>query len=180
MIDGSLGRRYTKALFELGKESGQEEAIAGEIERFLTTYSGSRLDAVLNNPAFELNSRKKILLEVANRLQLSPVSNHFLALLLERDRLTYLPSIVATYRQMLNESRGRTEAKVVTATALDATLLEGLTATLQRISGKEILLGQETDPAVIGGLILELEGTIYDGSVRSQLERMKQRIALER
>jgi F-type H+-transporting ATPase subunit delta len=180
MIEGSLGRRYTKALFELAKETGREEAIAGEIELFLTIYSGSRLEAVLNNPAFELNGRKKILLEVTHKLQLSPVSMHFLALLLERDRLAYLPSIVATYRQMVNQSRGRIEAKVVASRSLDATLLERLSAALQRISGKEILLRQEADPTVIGGLLLELEGTIYDGTVRSQLAKMKQRIARER
>jgi F-type H+-transporting ATPase subunit delta len=180
MIEGSLGRRYTKALFELAKESGQEAAIGGQIEQFLTLYNGSRLEAVLNNPAFELDSRKQILREIANRLQLSSVSMHFLALLLERDRLIYLPSIVATYRQMLNQVKGRIEAKVVAATALEAPLLERLTAALQRISGKEIVLHQETDSAVIGGLLLELEGKIYDGSVRRQLERMKQRIARER
>jgi F-type H+-transporting ATPase subunit delta len=180
MIEGSLGRRYTKALFELAKESRQEEAIGRQIEQFLTLYSGSRLEGVLNNPAFELDSRKQILLEIANRLQLSPVSRHFLSLLLERDRLTYLPAIVATYRQTLNEAKGRIEAKVVAATSLEAPLLERLTAALQRISGKEIVLHQEADAALIGGLLLELEGKIYDGSVRSQLEKMKQRIVRER
>jgi F-type H+-transporting ATPase subunit delta len=179
MIEGSLSRRYTKALFELAKENGQEEAIAGEIEQFLRIYSDSRLQTVLNNPAFELDSRRKILVQVARSLQLTPVSVHFLSILLERDRLTYLPSIVAVFRHMLNEAKNRIEAKVVASTPLEPAMLDRLISALHRISGKEIVLHEEADPAVIGGLILEVEGKIYDGSVRTQLENMKQRIARE-
>jgi F-type H+-transporting ATPase subunit delta len=176
MIEGSLGRRYSRALFELAKEGGQEEAIGSEIERFLGLYAGSPLQAVLNNPAFELTSRKKVLTEIVNSLQLSPVSVHFLSLLLERDRLNYLPMINARYRRMLNEAKGRVEAKVTGSSPLEPALLERLRAVLGGISGKEALLHEETDPGLIGGIVLELEGTVYDGSVRTQLQNMKQRI----
>lgn len=180
MIEGSLSRRYTKAVFELAQESGQEEAIAHELEQFLKIYSDSALEAVLNNPAFEPHSRNKILAEVANSLQLTPISKHLLSLLLERDRLTYLPSIVTVYRHVLNEAKGRMEAKVVAASSLEPALLERLRTVLHGISGKEIVLHDEADPTLIGGLVLELEGKVYDGSVRTQLEKMKQRIVRAR
>jgi F-type H+-transporting ATPase subunit delta len=179
MIAGSLSRRYTRALFQLAKEGRQEEAIGGEIEQFLATYTGSPLQAVLNNPAFEVDSRRKILVEVTRSLRISPISVHFLSLLLERDRLTYLPSIVASYRRMLNEAKGRVEAKVAASSPLDAAVLERLRAALRRVSGKDIVLHEGTDPALIGGLVVELEGRVYDGSIRTQLEKMKQRIARE-
>jgi len=179
MIEGSLSRRYSKAFFELAQEQKQEEAIGQEIEQFLATYTNSPLPTVLNNPAFGLESRKKILVEVTKSLQLSLVSVDFLSILLERDRLTYLSAIVSCYRRMLNAAKGRVEAKVVGASPLDGAMLERLRATLHVISGKEVVLHEETEPALLGGVLVELEGKIYDGSVRMQLEKMKQRIARE-
>lgn len=179
MIEGSLSRRYSKAFFELAQEQKQEEAIGQEIEQFLATYTNSPLPTVLNNPAFGLESRKKILVEVTKSLQLSLVSVDFLSILLERDRLTYLSAIVSCYRRMLNAAKGRVEAKVVGASPLDGAMLERLRATLHVISGKEVVLHEETEPALLGGVLVELEGKIYDGTVRMQLEKMKQRIARE-
>jgi F-type H+-transporting ATPase subunit delta len=177
MIEGSLSRRYTKALFQLAREAGQEEKIGQEIESFLAAYTGSQLQTVLTNPAFGMDSRKRIVIEISNKLQLSILAIHFLSLLLERDRLTYLPSIVARYRRLLNEAKGRVEAKAVGASALEAAMLDRLREVLHRISGKEIVLQQETDPSLIGGVLVEFEGKVYDGSVRTQLDNMKQRIA---
>ena len=177
MIEGSLSRRYTKALFQLAREAGQEEKIGQEIESFLAAYTGSQLQTVLTNPAFGMDSRKRIVIEISNKLQLSILAIHFLSLLLERDRLTYLPSIAARYRRLLNEAKGRVEAKVVGASALEAAMVDRLREVLHEISGKEIVLQQEIDPGLIGGVLLEFEGKVYDGSVRTQLENMKQRIA---
>lgn len=177
MIEGGLSRRYTRALFELAKESGQEEAIGDEIERFLAVYTGSPLPTVLNNPAIELESRRKTLLTIVSSMRLSPVSQHFLSLLLERDRLSYLPSIVSRYRGVLNEVRGRVEARVAAASPLEPVVLEHLSTALRRISHKEVVLHEETDSGLIGGLVVEFEGKVYDGSVRTQLEKMKQRVA---
>ncbi len=179
MIEGSLSRRYGKAFFQLAQEQRQEESIGQEIEQFLATYTNSPLPTVLNNPAFSLESRKKILVEVTNTMKMSALSAHFLLILLERDRLTYLSAIVSYYRRMLNAARGRVEGKVVSAALLDRATVERLRAALHGISGKEVLLHEETDPAVLGGVLVELEGKIYDGTVRTQLEKMKQRIARE-
>lgn len=176
MIEGSLSRRYSKALFELARETEREENIGREIEAFLSAYSGSELPTVLNNPAFDLDSRKKILVEVARHVQLSPLSEHFLLLLLERDRLSSLPAIASSYRRLLNSAKGRVEAKIVSAAPLESGAIERLLASLRQVSGKDVLLREESDPKLIGGLVIELEGKIYDGSIRTQLEKMTQRI----
>jgi F-type H+-transporting ATPase subunit delta len=77
----------------------------------------------------------------------------------------------------LNEAKGRVEAKVVLATPLEPKQRDQLVAALRAISGKEVLLREEADPELIGGLVVELEGRVYDGSVRMHLDRMRQRIA---
>ena len=177
MIEGSLSRRYTKALFQLAREAGQEEKIGQEIEEFYAAYNESELEQVLTNPAFGVDARKRILTQVTRSQRLSPLSVHFLSLLLDRDRLTHLTGIVSCYRRLLNEAKGRVDAKVVSASSLEAAMVEQLRARLRSISGKEVVLQQETESGLLGGLLIELEGKVYDGSIRTQLEKMKQRIA---
>jgi F-type H+-transporting ATPase subunit delta len=177
MIEGSLSRRYTKALFQLAQESQQEEVISRELEQFYAAYRNSELQEVLTNPALDADKRNNILLRVTETQQLSALTIRFLAILLARDRLKYLPEIVSCYRRLLNEARGRVEAKAVGASPLEPAMVDRLRQVLQGIAGKEVVLQQETDPSLIGGVLVELEGKVYDGSVRTQLENMKQRIA---
>jgi F-type H+-transporting ATPase subunit delta len=176
MIEGSLSRRYTKALFQLAQESRQEEVIGRELEQFYAVYQDSELQEVLTNPAVGLDKRNNILVRVTEKQQLAPLTVHFLAILLARDRLKYLPEIVSCYRRLLNEARGRVEAKAVAASPLEPAMVDRLREVLRGIAGKDIVLQQETDPSLIGGVLIELEGKVYDGSVRTQLEKMKQRI----
>jgi len=177
MIEGSLARRYTKALFQLARDGGQEDAVGVEVAQFYADYSKSALQQVLTNPAFAVDTRKQILNQVAQSQKLSSLTVRFLSLLLERDRLGHLTGIVNCYRRLLNEARGRVDAKVISATALEPVMVERVRAQLRSISGKEVILQQVVDAELLGGLQVELEGKIYDGSVRTQLEKMKQRIA---
>lgn len=177
MIEGSLSRRYTRALFQLAREAGEEQKIGSELEQFLSAHEQSDLPRVLTNPAFPAAARKRILQQVIAGQQLSPLAAKFLSLLLDRDRLAYLPHIVASYRRMLNEAQGRVEARVVSAAVLEDAAIEQLRDRLRGLSGKDVVLQQETDASILGGLLIELEGKIYDGTIRTQLEKMKQRMA---
>ncbi len=177
MIEGSLARRYTRALFQLACDGSQEDAVGVEVEQFFSDYSKSALQQVLTNPSFAVDTRKQILNQVAQSQKLSSLTVRFLSLLLERDRLGHLTGIVNCYRRLLNEARGRVDAKVVSAAALEPALVERVRGQLRSISGKEVILQQVVDPELLGGLQVELEGKIYDGSVRTQLAKMKQRIA---
>ncbi|MSP39530.1 MAG: ATP synthase F1 subunit delta [Deltaproteobacteria bacterium] len=177
MIEGSLARRYTKALFQLAREASQEEAVGRQIEEFVRAYDGSDLRMVLTNPAFDVPTRKRVLIQVANSQQLSVLTIHFLSLLLERDRLGHLSGIASCYRRLLNEAKGRVEAKVISASALEPALVDRVREQLRGLSGKDVVLEQEVDPSLLGGMTVELAGKVYDGSIRTQLEKMKQRMA---
>jgi F-type H+-transporting ATPase subunit delta len=176
MIAGSLSRRYAKAVFQLALAQGTEEQIGSEIEQFAGALQNPVLNTVLNNPTFAVQSRKNITVEVARSLQLSPLAVHFLSLLVERDRLSFFPAIVERYRRMLDEKKGQAEARVVAATPLEESDLKRLGAELEKISGKRVVIHQETDPNLIGGLVIHLEGKVYDGSVRAQLEKIRKQV----
>lgn len=177
MTEGSLARRYTRALFQLARDASQEEAVGVEIAQFYADYSRSDLQPALTNPAFPLHTRIQILNQVAQNQRLSSLTVRFLSLLVERDRLGHLPGIVTCYRRLLNEAKGQVDAKVVSAAVLEPAMVDRVRGQLRAISGKEVILQQVVNPDLLGGLQVELEGKIYDGSVRTQLENMKQRIA---
>jgi F-type H+-transporting ATPase subunit delta len=176
MIEGSLSRRYAKALFQLALEAKREEEIGQEIERFNSIYLATELRLVLTNPAFSAENRKNVLTQIARSLKLSPLVANSVAFLLERDRLPYLPSIISRYRRLLDEKNGRVEAKLVAAGPVEENDIKRLSAALEKVSGKQVVLGQENDPSIVAGVVIHLEGKVYDGSVRTQLEKMKERI----
>ncbi|MFQ5850268.1 MAG: ATP synthase F1 subunit delta [Candidatus Binatia bacterium] len=176
MIAGRLSRRYARAIFQLAQEEHREEPVGEEIDRFVAAYHNSALKTVLNNPAFGLKSRKSVAVEVAKSLELTPLVIRFLSLLTERDRLAFLPSIALHYHRYLDEARGRVQARVLAPTTLGKATLEKLRGVLQSTCGKEVILKEETEPRLIGGVLIELEGKVYDGSIRTQLERMKESI----
>jgi F-type H+-transporting ATPase subunit delta len=176
VIAAGLSRRYAKALFELAVENQSEEKVSQELQSLSEALTGSPLGLVLNNPAYDLLKRKNILDQVTRTSQLSHLTTRFLFLLLERRRLESFSAIVNQYKKLLNESKRRIEARVIASTPLDDVALAKVSAQLAQLSGKEVLLQSETDPSLIGGLIIELEGRTYDGSVRSYLEALKDRI----
>jgi F-type H+-transporting ATPase subunit delta len=176
MIQGSLSRRYAKALFQLAVAEQREEAIGAEIERFLAALQNSELNGALNNPAFAVQSRKNIVIQVARSLQLAPLVSHFLSLLVERDRLNLYSAVVERYRRLLDEKKGQAAARVIAARPLEENEVKRLGEALEKISAKRVVIQQERDANLIGGLVVHLEGKIYDGSVLQQLESMKERV----
>ncbi|MBI2999568.1 MAG: ATP synthase F1 subunit delta [Deltaproteobacteria bacterium] len=176
MVEGRLSRRYARALFQLALEEAREAEVGQEISRYAEVYTTSALIRVVSNRALAARARKNVVIEVARSVGLSSLMIHFLSLLVDRDRVGLLPSIASRYRRLLDEAKGRVEARVVAAALLSRDMMERVRVALQSISGKEVILHEETDLGLIGGVRIELEGRVYDGSVRTQLEKMKQRI----
>lgn len=174
MLEGKLGRRYARALFELAE--GREEAVAVELDNYQDVYVNSDLNKVLGNPAFPVGDRTAVALEVAQKLDLSASTRSLVALLVERDRLSCLPAISAYYHRLLDELKGRVNAKVITPKPLGESKREELARLIGRLSGKQAVLQEGIDPSIIGGIIIEIGGTVYDGSVRTQLHGLRQSI----
>jgi F-type H+-transporting ATPase subunit delta len=176
MIEGKLSRRYALALFQLARGAGNDEEIGREVEQFAAAYAVPPLPTVLNNPAFTVQSRKKVVVQLAEHLKFSPSVIHFLSLLLDHDRIGYLPSVNFYYRRLQDDARGRVQAKVTATSALGADELGKLCSALKSISSREVVLEEETDSGLLGGLVVKMEGKVYDGSIRTQLEKMRKQI----
>ncbi len=174
MIEGKLSRRYARAIFELAAD--REEAVGAEVDSFLGIYADPDLKKVLGNPAFEQDQRRQIVVELAGRLGLSDLTTNFLSLLVTRDRMDGLPSIARHYHRLLDDSRGRVNAKVVVFQALGEDRRTSLAEVVGEMTGKTAILTEEVEPAIIGGIIVEVGGKVYDGSVRTQLQSLRKSI----
>ena len=174
MTEGKISRRYARAIFELA--AGREEAVAAEIDGFLEAYEQPDLRHVLGNPAFNVERRKDIVAELAGRMGLSELTTHFVSLLLTRERLDGLPSIARHYHGLLDDARGRVNAKVLVSQPLADEQRETLASVVSRMTGKTAVLTEELDPSILGGIIVEVGGKVYDGSVRAQLHSLRQSI----
>jgi F-type H+-transporting ATPase subunit delta len=177
MISGSLARRYARALLDVGIDKGTHEKLAQEIDDLAAAYGSARdLQEALTNPVFPRQQRRAVLESVLARVGVSTETKNFALLLLDRERVQVLPAIARELRAMVDEKVGRVRATVTSARPLPADHLAQIQTTLEKATGKKVLLDKAEDPSLLGGVVAKLGDTVYDGSVRSQLERMREQI----
>lgn len=178
MIAGSLARRYAKALMDIGADAKNADKLGADLRSFAQAMAVSvELTTTLTNPAFPKSERKKILDALATRFMVEKVTKNFLFVLLDKERLANLPSISKEIDRMLEEKAGRISAEVTSAQPLTATQLQQITASLEKLSGKKVVLVKHEDPALLGGVVAKLGDTIYDGSLRTQLHTLRDELS---
>lgn len=175
--DAGVARRYARALHALASEARRAEAVADELATFqelLATDQALR-DALLR-PWVKAATKRAIVLEIANRLGLSPLTRNFLALVAQRRRLDVLGEILAAYRARVDEAAGRIRARVRSAAPLPDAERAALRERLGRRLGKTVLLDTEVDPSLLGGFVAEVGSRVLDMSVAGQLAALRERI----
>jgi F-type H+-transporting ATPase subunit delta len=174
MIPSAVALRYAKALFALGEESGQLEAIVAELGRAASTYeSSAELRQALENPLVPHPAKRSIVTEVAQRLSLGASSKNTLLLLSDRRRLRALPAIVRELRVLSDKKRGVVRAVVTTAKPLSAAYQERLKVQLEKMTGKKVELDVSEDASLLAGVVARIGDRVYDGSLRSRLAEMR-------
>ncbi len=170
-----VAKRYAKALLEIGKEDGNTEQYGKELGDFAEMLAGApELESALSNPGFDFDSRKKLLNAILGKLGLSPMVANFFRLLMDRGRIEATKDISQMYGLLVDEVNGITRAEVRTAAALNEQEVESLTNALKGVAGREVQLEVTEDPSLIGGVVAKIGDLVLDGSVRSQLENLKE------
>ena len=177
MIRGSLAKRYAKALMAIAKEKGTVETWREELEALNKIWEEQEaLRTLLLDKALKLKEKKGILRELTKTLPFSQESKDFLDLLTDKNRLIYLPDIVRQFKKLADELLGQVQASVVAAASLSDTQRQQLQAGLEKLSGKKVIMDVREDPELIGGLMAEVGGLTYDGSLRTQLHRWSEQM----
>lgn len=175
MKEEIIGKRYAKALIQIGQEQGTWEEIGKDLSAFVSLLEGNEtLRSVLADPIHDRQKRKAILEKVLERAGLGKTCSHFLLLLVDKERIRYLPAIYSAYQKLEDALAGRLRARVVTARTLEAEQSEAIQKALEQRFRKEIILDWSEDPEILGGVICNLDGMVFDGCVRTQLETLKE------
>lgn len=170
----SVAKVYAKALFELGQEKGQLEAIQKDLKSFNElANSHEALKAILSGSGFNPNDRKAVLLDVLKSLEVNKVIASLLELLVARGRIAALSQISDELEALVQKSQGIQAGKVRSAVELSAEELAVLSSALAKRVGGKVKLTQTVDPSLLGGMVATVAGKTFDASLRSQLERFK-------
>src|SRR2546425_21332 len=140
---------------------------------------GSAARRFLENPTIAGERRRRLLKEIFDALNLERRVANFIGILVDRDRLPILEEIIKAYQKLLDERLGIVRARVTSAYLLDHSEQQRLAARLEQATGKQIRMEVTVDPSLIGGVVAQVGSTIYDGSVRQQLEAFKTRLVEE-
>ncbi|HEY7138618.1 MAG TPA: ATP synthase F1 subunit delta [Methylomirabilota bacterium] len=175
--DAAVARRYARALHALASEARRAEAVADELAAFDQLLSSEReLREALLRPWVKATTKRGIVLDVAGRLGVSPLTRNFLALVAQRRRLDILGEILVAYRASVDEAAGRIRARVRSAASLSDAERAALRERLGRRLGKTVLLDTEVDPALLGGFVAEVGSRVLDMSIAGQLAVLRERI----
>jgi len=174
MARAAAARRYAKALFALAREEGRVVVVREELSRMdalLAEHAEPR--AVLLQPLYPAAERRAVLGAVCERLGVSALLRNFLAFLVDQRRLVEWSEIEAEYGRLADAEAGLTKARVRTASPLSPAQRERLQRALERKTGGSVELEVEVDPALVAGAIAQLGDTVFDGSVRTQLQQLR-------
>jgi F-type H+-transporting ATPase subunit delta len=174
----SSAPRYARAFAEVAESAGLDAAAAEQqIRDFAQTLAGSgELREFLENPSIELPQKLKVLDAIAARIKMFPQVRNFIAVILEHQRLPELDEILTSYGGLVNQHAGAVEARITSARPLNAADRAQLEAQIAKLAGARVRASYGEDAALLGGAVVEVGSTVYDGSVRAQLERLKQRL----
>jgi F-type H+-transporting ATPase subunit delta len=171
----SVARRYARAVFELGKETGELEAVYRDVTGFGDLYAvNAELRQALGSPRTSDEARDRLLADLGARLHLSPTASNLLRLLGRRRRLTVLPELVRQLGELVDEHQGIVRAKVRSAGLLGASYLERLRRQIEQATGKKVIIAFEQDPTLIAGVVTQIGDRVVDGSIRGKLDKLRE------
>ncbi len=175
----ALARTYAQSLVELVEGEGGQEAIErtlGELEDILELAREDPLFGEFLSSRVLAKDARSASLDRIFQGRISDLTLRFLQVLNAKDRLSHLPAIVAAFDQIVQDRFGRIEVDVYTAEPVDGEELASMRSQLQEILGREVILHPYTDSEMIGGLRLRIGDNLIDGSVASQLRKLRDQL----
>ena len=177
MKNHTVVKRYAQALLSLGLADGNYVTYGkqlGQLTRALKEVGD--LGKALFSPVYPRAVQKKMLAGIVAKAELSPLVSNFVNLLLDKGRFNELPDIVDAYTSLADAERGIVRAKVTSAMPLSDSEVSAIAESLNKFAGITVELTLEQDPSIIGGLMAQLGDLTIDGSIRTQFNKLAERL----
>ena len=176
MTGDVLSIRYATALIELAAEEKIQEEVGRDLARLVAVCEGSDLGKVLLDPSCDLDIKLSIVDDMAEKLKIRGVLKNFVRLLVEKKRTAILKSINESYQFLCDEAAGRVKTEVTLSFDPAKADEEEIRKGLEKATGKKVIMDIKVDPELIGGVVARVGSVIYDGSIRTQLNNIKNNI----
>lgn len=181
MTSESLARRYAAALADVAVARNEAREVQEELSSWeLMIRQNPELLEVLRNPTIPYDQKRKVLQTLITRTKPRPVTANFLNVLLQNGRLADLQIVNQRFSEELDKRSGIVSAQVTTARPVTDEARQALQNRLAEMTGQRVRLEFATDEELIGGVVTRIGSTIFDGSVRGQLQQIKEQLKGER
>lgn len=180
MISLTLAKKYARAFLEIGLQEKDYEALGRNLQKMAALFNENKeLRGALSSAAYPVPIRKAIAKTVGQSLGLSKTTMDFIDLLIERGRMDHFPGVVRAYENLCDGVARRIRATLVTAEDLSPELVRIIKEKLESSTGQEVILSLERDPSLIGGVLTRIGNVIYNGSLKTQLSKVKENLYKE-
>ena len=171
----ALANRYARALADVVARTGNYREVLSELENFAAVYRQSAaLRELFETPAVGLPAKTSVLDAILARLGAATAARNFLRVVLSNYRMRQLEEIGQAFRRVANARMGIVEVKVISAAQLSESERERIRVRFEGLTRKRVEVAFQLDPALLGGIRAQVDSTVYDGTVRGRLERLRQ------
>jgi F-type H+-transporting ATPase subunit delta len=176
----SASLQYANALADIAVAQGAAEAAAKQLNAFGAVFAESaELRNFLTSPAVSREAKHGAIKKIIARMRGSKILRNFLFIIADHRRTHMLPEIIAAFQEVIRQRQGIAEAEISSAAELSARQKTEFKKTLERLTGKRVEPKYSLDPALLGGAVVRIGDTIYDGSLRNRLNDLRVRLAAE-
>lgn len=177
MTGSEIAKRYARALFQIAEEDNAVEAVYGELANVASAVRDNKnLMDFFANPIFDQSDKKDVLAEILAKMSVSGVTANFLNLLIDKRRMDILSDVEECFRGYRDNLLNKVRVNVKTAFPLSGEMKERLLSSLAEMTGKNVEMAVEDDRSLLGGIVVAVGDTLYDGSIRTQLSSIRELI----
>ncbi len=176
----AVANRYARALADVVSRTGEYRSVMDELENFVAVYRESAdLRDLFETPAVPLEEKAKVLDIILERMGTSRIPANFLRVILGNYRMKMLEEVVRSFRRIAGDRLGVVRVKVLSAQTLSEDERRAVSARFAEVTAKRVEVEFQEEAELLGGLLAQVESTVYDGSVRGHLQRIRQRLTGE-
>ena len=176
----SVSRQYATTLADVAMAQGAADTATQELAGFGALYAESaELRNFLSSPAVTREAKHRVIEKLLARVGGSKIVRNFLFVIVDHQRTQLLPEIIAAFQEEIRLRQGIREAQVSSAVELSKAQKAEMEFTLERLTGKRVEAKFSLEPELLGGAVVRLGDTVYDGSLRSRLNDLRARLASE-
>ncbi|MBW2630302.1 MAG: ATP synthase F1 subunit delta [Deltaproteobacteria bacterium] len=174
MIGSGIAKRYARALFDIAQKEDKIEVIYGELKGFSSVLKESGdLSEFFANPVFDNSDKSAVIGDILGKIGMSTTASNFLMLLVDKRRVDILEQIEECYQRYMDDVLNKVRVGVKTAFPLSSELSARIRKQMEGLTGKNVEMVIDEDPSLLGGVVIGVGDTLYDGSVKAQLNNIR-------